>query len=321
MPDNSDALSQLFPFRWRDVELPITHMRLSIAHDLVEHKYWGVDGARVEDTGLAPIRIHATIPIQNGITPGTKEGWDPQLYPGKLRGFILAFSQRTTGLLQHPEFGGIACKAEHLDIDWDAMKRGGCDAEASWVENLDDQVRHDIQPSPVAALESAASDMDGDLQDLKELVDQSLKAKGLTPRKPDDASSETFDTMMNKITAVFDQATIAQGRPAALLNRIVYRAEALKDAAERSGSPLAWPVKHNAERIKVSANGVREELVHAKREIGLYRVPADTTLASVQIAIPDSTITDLIRLNPLLVREPRVRAGTVVRYFGKKLAA
>lgn len=47
----ADVLSQLFAFKWRDVEVPITKMRLSIAHDLVEHKYWGVDGARIEDTG------------------------------------------------------------------------------------------------------------------------------------------------------------------------------------------------------------------------------------------------------------------------------
>ena len=52
-----DEFEQLLPFKWRDVELPVTHVKLSLAHDLVEHKYWGVDSGRVEATGVA-VALH-----------------------------------------------------------------------------------------------------------------------------------------------------------------------------------------------------------------------------------------------------------------------
>jgi prophage DNA circulation protein len=305
----ADVLSQLFAFKWRDVEVPISKMRFSLAHDLVEHKYYGVNGARVEDTGLAPIRIHATITLTNGIVPGQNEHWSAGDVYGLLRPFIIAFSKRETGILWHPEFGGIACKAEHLDIDWDALKRGGCEAEASWVENIDDDVAHQIAPSPVAAMQGAAADLDGSVEDIRDLV----------PSMP--VYSESLESLMDKVTSSFDQISLATSRLTAPLNRVVYRVQQIQDAADRAKNALTWPITMNAETVKASAGGLRKQLAEANREIGLYRVPGDTTLAGVTMQIVDADLVDIIRLNPDLMRQPLIPTGTVVRYFGKKLAA
>lgn len=304
----TDALEQLFAFKWRQVEIPISKTRMTIAHDLVEHKYWRVDGARVEDTGLAPIRIHATIPLQNGIIPGASERWS-NVYPTLMRALVRSFSAREKGPLGHPEFGNIACQAEHLEIDWDAMKRGGCDAEASWVQtNDDDAALIGGEPSPVADMTSAASDFDS-----------FSDAKALVPEMP--VYFDTFESLMNRVAGAFDQAAILAGKPQALLNRITYRAQQVQDSAERAKSALTWPMIDAAEKMKASSDGLRRQLVEAKREIGLYRVPAETTLAGVQLQIPESSLTDLIRLNPALMRDPSVPKGSIVRFFGKRLAA
>jgi hypothetical protein len=305
----ADVLSQLFAFKWRDVEVPISRLRMSLAHDLVEHKYIGVNGARVEDTGVAPLRIHATMPLFDGIVPGKQEAWDPASVYGILRPLILSFSRRDTGILQTPEFGGIACKAEKLDIDWDAMKRGGCEAEASWVENLDDNVQHEIKPSPVAAMEGAARDLDGTTEDIRALV----------PAQP--VYLESLEDLMGRVAGAFDQTTLLAGRLKAPLDRLTYRAQQIQDSAERAKSAFTWPAVMAAEQVKASANDVRRQLVEANRQIGLYLVPADTTLAGVALDVPDASITDLIRLNPQIMRDPIVHKGSVIRYFGAPLAA
>lgn len=143
----------------------------SLAHDLVEHKYWGVDSGRVEATGVAPIRISAQIPLSNRIVPGKNERWAAgALYPDALRNLLIAFAKRQTGLLQHPEFGEIACKAERIDVDISGDRRSTAMVDASWVETLDDEVISNIVASPVTEIELAASDLDASDTDLRKLV-------------------------------------------------------------------------------------------------------------------------------------------------------
>lgn len=316
----SEVLDQLFEFIWRDVAIPISKMHMSIAHDLVEHKYWGVDGARIESTGLAPTRVHATIPLQSGIVPGRRETWDPnKVYPEMLRGLIVSFSKREVGLLQHPEFGPMVCKAEKLDIDWDAMRRGGCDAEASWVETADDdRVGADLPPSPVSAMTGAAQDFDALDGSIVDLVDAQLAAQGLPMRWPH-YTDESFEGLMNKVTGSIDKGTALVGTPKRLLDRVVYRAQQIEEAVDRSRTPLGWPIRHNTQLMIASANHLREQVASADREIGQYRVPADTTLAALVFQIPGATssVTDLIRLNPDLMRSAAVPANSIARYFGK----
>jgi prophage DNA circulation protein len=127
-----DTFDQLLAAAWNSIEFPVTKMRMSIAHDLVEHKYYGVDGARVESVGLAPRRFSFSAPLFNGISPGKAEKW-AALYPNQLRILLVDFQKKTKGLLQHPEFGIIVCKAERFDMDWDAARRGGVDAALSFV--------------------------------------------------------------------------------------------------------------------------------------------------------------------------------------------
>jgi hypothetical protein len=312
----TDTLEQLFAFRWRDVEIPISRMRMSIAHDVVEHKYWGVDGARIESTGLAPTRVSATIPLQNGMVPGYREGWDPgKIYPTLLRSLLVSFSKREKGKLQHPEVGGMICKAEKLEIDWDAMKRGGCDAEASWVETADDDaslVRAD--KSPVADMEGAARDFDSFDSRIADLVDRELEAQGFPGRYP--VFEESFESMMNKAAGMIDKVSFAIGAPQRFVDRMVYRAEQIENAVDRSRTALGWPVRHSTQSMVAAANGLRRELVEANRAIGTYRVLANTTLAALRVTLNNNTMTDLIRLNPKHMASPEILAGAIVRFYG-----
>lgn len=295
--------ARLLPFTWRGKHYPITNIHLSLAHDLVAHKYWGVDGARVEDTGVDALRISATIPIANTIYPGQKEKWTAgKLYPTALREFIIDFSKRTTGLLQHPEFGEIACKPERMDFEFTGEKQDSTEIRASWVETLDDEVVHKLVASPIQNVQSAASDLTASGDDLRSLA----------PQLPE--FREDIESLGRKLTAVVDQVTVLSYRAAGVVNRILYQAHRLEVSLYRAKNALTWPAIQNLQRIQAAAFFIRKTFI-SPGGIGLWTVPKPMTLANVAAALPvKASIGDVIKLNPSLVRGPVVVQGALVRY-------
>lgn len=313
MADTYDLFEQLLPAKWRDVEFPITRHRMEIAHDLVEHKYWGVDGARVESTGLAPMRFIFNSPLFNTISPGRNERW-AALYPNQTRALIAAFQKKEIGQLQTLEFGEVLCKAERMSIDWDAARRAGVDVEMSFVETT---VAEDnsllTSKTQVESVDIGAIEMDSPTvkADLKAL----LQAAGvdLPPYLLDDSIS--LGELANKVKAVTDAPSVLSYRTAGQINALVYQAERIQQSAYAARSALAWPVVANAERIKAGAHKLQENLLAANKKVAFFKVPHDTTLAGVARQIPNAKIGDLIRLNPGLMRGPEIPRGTTVRYY------
>jgi hypothetical protein len=310
---------QLLPFTWRGLHLPILKIGLSLAHDLVEHKYWGVNGARVEATGVAPIRLSVTIPIANSIFPGKKEKWQAgALYPDALRKFIIEFAKKETGYVQHPEFGEIACKPERMEFELSGDKQGATEIHASWVETLDEEFLHKLVPSPVQDIALAASDLNASGADLKKLAPKMPKFK------------DSIESLGRKLTALVDTVTVYSYRATGLVNRIIYQAHRLEVSIERaarepqitslrpfSSRPqqhaLTWPAIQALQRIKAGAYALRKTIL-APNGIGFYTVPAQTTISGLLLSLPSAKIADLLKLNPSLARGPVVPKGTVVRY-------
>jgi prophage DNA circulation protein len=299
--------AQLLPCSWRDIQFPIASMSVSFAQDLVEHKYWGVDGASVEATGRGAMMISATIPFVNGIVPGNGEKWGI-LYPTTFREFVKAFGSRATGTLKHPEFGDIFCKPHTLEFSHDAQRRDGVEVRAQWVETHldgDDSTLTDGN-SPVTEAELAALDLDASKEDLKKLV----------PKAPE--FEESFASMMNKITGVVDRVTVSASLATGRIGAVVYRIHQLEESVDRARTALTWPITDALERMKSSSHDVAAKLAAAERTILRYTVPAKTTLAGLQAALPSATIADLMRLNPILMARPDVPAGAVVKYYAPK---
>lgn len=303
-----DEFDQLLPFKWRDVEVPVTKVKVSLAHDLVEHKYWGRDGARVEATGMAPMRVQASIPLGNRIYPGRGERWQAgRLYPGALRKLVEAFQQRKVGVLQHPEFGEIFARGEKLDVDMSGDRRNMVEVEASWVQTLGDSDFQDLFPSPIQLVQEAGADLDANTADLKGLL------KGYTLPEYE----ATFDDFARSIAAVGDQVGLLAYRAAGRINSIVYRVDQVMDSIDRAKSAFSWPARQAAERVKDAAHDLNQKLLAASnRGIGFTTVPADTTLAGLLALVPaGNTVGDLVKLNPQLMAQPTVPAGTRVRFY------
>lgn len=321
---------QLLPFMWRDVHLPLSKINVTLAHDLVEHKYWGVDGARVESTGAAAIRVSAVIPIANSIFPGKNEKWAAgALYPKALRKFMLAFADKKTGTLQHPEFGLLYVKPEHMSFELTGDKQDSTEIQASWVETINEDIRASsfwgVDGSPVQNIEFGASDLNASVVDLREL------APGLPEFKDD------LESLARKLSALVDVVSVVSYRAAGVVNRILYQAHRLETSIERAASgqmfqisplrpfdkrfqqhALTWPAIEALQKIKAGSYAMRNRLLQPGG-IGLYAVPDDTTLAGVASSLPAGTsMADVIKLNPMLARSPVVSKGTVVRYPLKK---
>jgi prophage DNA circulation protein len=277
---------------------------------LVEHKYWGVDSGRVESTGIAPVRISAQIPLTNRIYPGKNERWRPgSLYPDGLRDLLIAFGKKQTGLLQHPEFGQITCKAERIEVDITAERRNTAMVDASWVETLDDDLIHKIVASNTTEIELAADSLDASQTDLKKLVPTLPKYK------------ETFDDFARKIAAIGDRVTLLSYRSAGKINSIVYRVQQVGESLDRARTALTWPAKQNVQRIQAAARDLRGKLLASSRDIGLTRVLNDTTLAGLLGVLPEgNTVGDLVSLNPNLMTDPIVKANTFVRHYVSRLS-
>jgi hypothetical protein len=304
----TDLLAQLFELKWRDVPVPCIDFRTEIVHDQVQHEWPDRDGAHVEATGRKALVHRATIPFFANMSPGLSETWNTGgavLYPTVFRNFHIAFTTRTSGPLQHPEFGLIQCKPGHATEHWAAKRRDGCLVEASWIESLDDTISdfQDIlaRKSPVPLAYVASGDLDAQLG---EYDNPSLD--------PGDTTSFTDDIVA--VTSAVDAATLVSSSAAGKINAVIYRVQSLQDRVIALNDSTAWPILTSCDRLKGALFDMRTGLLTGGKAILYYRTPVDTTLPALVVPTR-SNIVDLLTLNPRLAAGPVVPANTVVRYY------
>ncbi|HVH44836.1 MAG TPA: hypothetical protein VM925_20925, partial [Labilithrix sp.] len=176
--------------------------------------------------------------------------------------------------------------------------------DASWIETLDDEVIHQLVASPVTEIELAATDLDASKADIKKLAPDFPEYK------------TTFDDLARGVAAIGDQVALLSYRTAGKIDSLVYRVDQVGESIDRARSALTWPAKQNVERIRAAAQGLRQKLLALSRDIGLYRVLTDSTLAGIQAVLPDgNSISDIVKLNPQLMTGPVIQAGTMVRHY------
>lgn len=305
---NNDMFAKLIAISWRGISFPVAGFRASLQQDLVEHKYVDRDGAHIESVGRAPLQFHAQALFRNGIVPGPSEHWGV-LYPDGWRDFIAAAADRRTGVLMHPELGGIDCKLSSAETTWNSSARDGVDVEITWVESTDNGaglLGLLASDSPISSAFLGALDLDATLSN-----DARLLARGLTgPRTPAEPS---FADMLNGLQAIADTSVAVRNRTAGILDGAVYRARLLADSATRAADPKQWPVKRAAARLEAAAHDLQHAAL-ASRDVSVYRTPRAMSLSAIASAV-QRDVNTVIRLNPALVRRATVPADTDVRYY------
>jgi len=334
MANINELFDQLGEFKWREISFPATTFRVTLRQDLAQHKFPDRDGAHIEATGRAPLEFSARIPFLNSIVPGKVETWGV-LYPTQFRLFLAACADRTTGLLRHPELGAIRCKVESCDTVWDANVRAGVYVDVSWIESTFDPDESNAifeSTSPVAESLLAATDLDASIEDIQPAP----------PELPE--YSPSFADSMRSLQAVGDQISLLSRRVSGIQDQVSYRANAIVESIGRATTSLSaagvpqtvltsvtagrvtasatvagpaallWPLAMSGQRTLSAIDGLRKVLGTARKNIALYVVPKDSTLAGVASDV-GASLSDLLKLNPTLVAGPVVTAKTIVRHY------
>lgn len=310
-------LESLNPCSWKGIEFPITMMRTQLKHDIAQHKTWGVDGARLEATGRAPLTFHANIPFINHISPGKNESWE-FLYPQTYRKFLAQSAVGTSGILVHPELGPIKCKLDSCDTTWSGVRRGGVDVDASWTEDIDDDKTEDVfsKASPLAeagqvmlALKETEDTFDG----FKTVAAAtSTNNRVVLPDYPKRKTSLADD--LRKISGAINAIGLEGGRVFAHIDALIYRVNAIEQAAKRSTDVFTIGVIQNTQRAKDALRRLKKDILNKQRKTVIFVVRKPMTLAAIANATGDS-VSDIAQLNPRIMSYPVVPKDTYIRYY------
>lgn len=301
----ASIFEQLREFSFRGIAFPAQTTRLSFRHSHVQHKWADRDGAHVEATGRDPIEIDVSIPMRNFIAPGPMEKWTGPLYPTVFRALLTALLDRTTGLLRHPELGGLKCKPVSCDVRWDPNKRDGVDIDARFVESTDNATTIDTaiaSKSPIANAVQTGADLDNQIASIPSL-----------PQTPPGTLS--FADSMRSLQAITDQASLVSAKVQGTVNGVIYRLNVMENSAIAAKNAKYWPVITSCEALKSTLRDLQKSMLVATRSILFYVTPAVITLGQVSITT-GAKIADLIALNPTLAASAAIPAQTLVRYYG-----
>ena len=323
----TDVYASLLPLAWKKMVVPSTRLTFRFAQDAARHEYPGRDGAKLEGTGRAPLQFTAVIPFRNGIEAGPHEKWSTTpLYPNAFREFLKLAADRTSGTLQHPEFGEVRCKLLTADGEWDGRQmRDGVDVNVVWEEDLEEE---DTFASALDR-QSPADRLDAEAATADDAIDQAiaaLKSKNagieaealdqLKGFKDERLSPASFGDFARSLKAPLDQISATSARVAGSIDSIAYRANELSDSVAAVGSPaLLWPIQEAADNLADSTARMKDTFASNGRTILLYTTAVETTLDDVAREL-GATFDDLLLLNPRLAVAPSVPANTGVRYYG-----
>lgn len=326
--DPTQLFGQLLECQWRDIGFPITHLSTHVAQDLVIHARPDRDSARVEATGRQPVRVAFTAVFRNGIVPGASESWGSAtgaLYPDVFNKFMEACADRSTGTFQHPLRGPIQMKCVSADSALDSGRRDGEDVQCEFIETSDSEEESAAifsfgDTNPIGLAAAAAADLDAAIVTLSNdpgpPVDDGAKpAFDPDPRKADpDNGKVSFTDCINQVKSVVDTATLVAKSYGGILDRVIYRVDALTDSVERVAETQNWPMLHNLERMREAAVNLNNSVLKLAKDIASYTVLEDTTIAMLANTVRNLP-SDIISLNPKLSGELVVSKDTVVRYY------
>jgi hypothetical protein len=305
--DYNELFAALLELSWKGIAFPYTKLRTEFRQDLAIHKFADRDGAHIEGMGSAPLEITARVPLINGLDAGKNEHWTRPLYPTVRDNLLRACADKSSGPLQHPEFGVLNCKVQTMAWELEAQTRQGVWVDFKWLQTddtADDQLQQALsQPSPLANMAAAANDLDSNLANVSPIVVP-------TPYVPPIG----FSDLANQIRAVVDQTTQLQKSSAGRVDNMIYEANALRDSLNRLASALNWPMIQSCERAKESCYDLKASILKKGRPIGFYTTQKDATLAQIAAAL-GVNVMDTISLNPAYAMQPLVPKLSVVRYY------
>lgn len=296
----------LVEIKWKDISFPITDVRTSLKHDLVEHRYPDRDGAHVESTGRAPLHVSAKALFYNNVSPGLGESWKyGTMFPSTYNQFVEVCKDRGVGTLQHPFLGKFDAKLVSMETNLDSARRDGVTVDLEWIETIKIETFEEnviIEPSKLES--NAQSVMDAFNEVPKGIpIDRSILEEKIN----------LLDAI-DRIKGFIDSLTLIGMKALGQIDKVMYHLNNLMFSIERVNDVLLANLKSKIQALKSALNATRQVLNKKLGEIRFYIVPKDTTIGSLSAKLGNN-IVDLIKLNPVIATQPVVKSLTPVRYY------
>lgn len=273
------------------------------------HEFPHSPGAEVEKMGRKAYVITFTCTFHR--VPGSElDKQYPELYPTRLRQLREMFEKEITAELVVPTIGTIKAVATSWTQTKRAQETTGEEVSLEFVEDQDTTRAFDDQTS------------DYGMSKMAEANDALLAAAALADFKKQNAIG-FFQQLNDAITAVqgfFGQADamsrLVEGKIRAL-DQLISWGDAQVDELQNPTNYLVVNALHD---LWGSVRAMQENIVEAREEIRLYKVPRKMSVNQISTAIYGSSERgfELMQLNDFK-DTLEVQAGTDVRYLHKEL--
>lgn len=281
---------------WRGLYAPCDSAPVDFSHRQAERKYYGVDGAGHDNTGMDPMFPNLRLYFINGV-----EG-DNEAFPHNWNAWRVALFDGSAGDFVHPVLGKFRARVLKGTIQFVSQTTAGVVVDVAFTSTIDSidkpnkfiDAKPDVQTTAKAAAAAAAS------QEIR--------------WQPSTLGSTLEGAVSGLFSAVFDAQVTLSGYTnqvgGGILDMIA-RAESLTD-------PASYPAYDNLVRLwseveLLSAAAVRE----VGRSVGKRITQNDTTLDAFATSV-NNDIDEVMALNPGLLRSPSVPKGSTVSFYTGK---
>lgn len=313
-PPDPDKLSKTFESSWSGISFPNTGAVDEISWDLVQHKYPGLDSARIENTGRNPGVFQITGVFSNHINPAAGETWKyGTLYPNRFNQLYNALLQNKEDIFVHPVLGKLICRVVNFKTAVDPKFRDGQVIQMTFIETL---VQNQSILGAPNNIQSTASNLDSAININPQLVPSTMSVGNF------------FSSIVASIKAITSYPTTVVTSVLGQINAAVFQVNSLISFitsnfdSDPSNGPLAAPIKNqaflllaqliNTKNILFSQNATSNN----KQTVGVYTTQAKTTLCALSTILGNS-ITQICTLNPNLLSTLTIPPNTVIKFFNQ----
>ncbi len=295
------VLKTLSKLSWRGIVVPCIKLGGGFSQQASEQAYVFRDEALIQSLGKKNTTFRYSIPFREGIiaSPSVPYNKDGDLFSKIFFDFKAACENREVGNLNDPIIGLLPAKVSQFTWDASATKLDGVDVEVEFIHCPDVDV---IVP---AAIRSGSPVEVGNL-------DNALAKVDWFQQEPPVAMLDPFSAM----SSILDQSAAFVSQKTAAIDNLLFKVQKANNSLDALGDAKNNDVRRLGSSFKQTLIQTRHTVGSAGKVTRDFFTPKETTVGQLAQSL-SMTSADLVRLNPDLVRHPKVKSGTKIRYIAQ----